>query len=154
MTNDIGMEAIEVEFKAGKVTLETIMDIFTRLVQGRYTPSHGEQSLQKLHLQSAELTTLDVDPAITHELRKNLKRLGVDFHIDKRIDRPSEDGQQHYVLWIKARDQKSIKQALERAIQYKTVDSLTRDAKARVVQAKEQAQEHQHSVSECDEVQR
>ena len=140
---DLGMEAMQVEFKATKVTLETLMNIFNKIVEGHYTPSHGEQSLQKLHLQNAELTTLDVDPVITHDLRKHLKKLGVDFHIDKRAGTIDADGQQHYVLWIKARDQKCIKQALERTVQHKTVEAISHDAEIRSKQ-KSSEQERQH----------
>ena len=141
---DLGVEALQVEFRAGKVTLETLMNLFNRIVQGHYTPTHGEQSLRKMQLHNAELTTLDVDPIITHDLRRRLKQYGVDFHIDKRLDTAaSADGQRHYVLWIKARDQKVIKQALERVVREKTVGDLTKDATARAKdRSAEQRQRH------------
>lgn len=144
MATDLGMEALQVEFKASKVTLETMMKIFNQLAQGHYAPVHGEQSIRRLSLQNAELTTLDVDPIIVHDLRKRLKQYGIDFHIDKRLDTQDESGKEsRYVLWIKARDQKVIKQALERVVRDKTVQDISRDAETRARSA--QRPEHQRS---------
>lgn len=146
MATDLGMEAIQVEFRATKVTLEALMSIFNKLVHKQYTPVHGEQSVRKLTQQGAKLTTYDVDPAVSQELRKNLRKLGVDFYIDRKAGTMNEDGTKNYTLYLKAKDVDIIKKALEQIIQKRTVENISHDAETRAQQKNaERAQERQHA---------
>lgn len=113
-----------------RFTLDRAVPVTTRLLasllkaaaeRAAETAQHGEMSVQKLVLSGKELAELEVPEKSVPELKKELKRYGVDFAVDQRKDGTT--------ILYQAQNAKAFELAYESMMREQT-KAMEREAKA------------------------
>jgi hypothetical protein len=110
--SDVGDQSVRVTFNSMSITKRTILDIIRlmayRKQMDQFKVKHGYQKLKDLNKKNMELDGIGLDQADYKNIKKDLKKMGVDFAIHKR------KGQNKIDLYFASRDVKQISNILKK----------------------------------------
>ncbi|HHY08904.1 MAG TPA: PcfB family protein [Corynebacteriales bacterium] len=81
MAGELDQQAIEVSFKATKISYNLLVALSKSIVENKDKIEHGEQSLKKLNMQGRKLESIDLPDSDIKSFRKQLNKHSVDFSI-------------------------------------------------------------------------
>ena len=103
-------QAVRMEISMAKLAGRGIVDVLQLLSQSLRQQQYGQQSIAQLNRQGRQITSVDVDNATVHAVKRQLKQYAVDFAITK------EKSTGKMYLWFKGQDVERIQAALENCI--------------------------------------
>ena len=81
MAADLQEQAVQVEWKAAKITAAALKGLIEQILANREKITHGEQSLKKLNLQGKKLESIELTGEDMQAFKRELNKYAVDFSI-------------------------------------------------------------------------
>lgn len=110
MGAEIGEQAIQIEWKATKITVAALKALIQLLVSNRGKIVHGQQSLKKLNLHGKKLESVEMAGEDIKAFRRELNRYAVDFSIKQDSDTKK------YTVFFKGQDVERVYSGLEKCV--------------------------------------
>ena len=98
MAADLQEQAVQVEWKAAKITAAALKGLIEKILANREKITHGEQSLKKLNLQGKKLESIELTGEDMQAFKRELNKYAVDFSIKKDTET------QNYTVFFKGQD--------------------------------------------------
>lgn len=98
MAADLQEQAVQVEWKAAKITAAALKGLIEQIIANREKITHGEQSLKKLNLQGKKLESIELTGEDMQAFKRELNKYAVDFSIKKDTET------QNYTVFFKGQD--------------------------------------------------
>jgi hypothetical protein len=98
MAADLQEQAVQVEWKAAKITAAALKGLIEQILANREKITHGEQSLKKLNLQGKKLESIELTGEDMQAFKRELNKYAVDFSIKKDTET------QNYTVFFKGQD--------------------------------------------------
>ena len=115
--NEVGDKCINVSYNSASMTKRTLLDIMRYIAykkqQEQFKVKHGYQKLKDLNKKNVELDSIGLDKADYKNIKKDLKRMGVDFAIHKNKKKNKID------IYFASRDIKQISNVLKKYTEQK-----------------------------------
>lgn len=151
---DLGEQAIQVEWKAAKVSVKALKELIKQLLENRNKIKHGEQKLTRLNLQGKKLESVELAKEDIKSFRRELNKYSVDFS----VMRDQETG--NYNVFFKGQDIDRVYSGLQRCVQNfdriskKPIKEVMREAeqKANERNAERKTIEHEYKIERGKEL--
>ena len=110
MAGELDQQAIEVSFKATKISYNLLVALSKSIVESKDKIEHGEQSLKKLNMQGRKLESIDLPDSDIKSFRKQLNKHSVDFSIMQNKDT------KEYTIFFKGQDIERVSMGLKNCL--------------------------------------
>ena len=141
MAADLQEQAVQVEWKAAKITAAALKGLIEQLLANRKKITHGEQSLKKLNLQGKKLESVELSGEDMQAFKRELNKYAVDFSIN-------------YTVFFKGQDVDRVYKGLQKCVENfqkgskKPIKEVMQAAEEKAAQrnAERTPPEHEHSA--------
>lgn len=148
MAADLQEQAVQVEWKAAKITAAALKGLIEQILADRGKITHGEQSLKKLNLQGKKLESIELTGEDMQAFKRELNKYAVDFSIKKDTET------QNYTVFFKGQDVDRVYKGLQKCVENfqkgskKPIKEVMKEAEEKAAQrnAKRTPPEHEHSA--------
>ena len=149
MAADLQEQAVQVEWKAAKITAAALKGLIEKILANREKITHGEQSLKKLNLQGKKLESIELTGEDMQAFKRELNKYAVDFSIKKDTET------QNYTVFFKGQDVDRVYKGLQKCVENfqkgskKPIKEVMKEAEEKAAQrnAERTPPEHEHSVT-------
>lgn len=111
MAADLQEQAVQVEWKAAKITAAALKGLIEQILANRGKITHGEQSLKKLNLQGKKLESIELTGEDMQAFKRELNKYAVDFSIKKDTET------QNYTVFFKGQDVDRVYKGLQKCVE-------------------------------------
>jgi hypothetical protein len=111
MAADLQEQAVQVEWKAAKITAAALKGLIEQILANREKITHGEQSLKKLNLQGKKLESIELTGEDMQAFKRELNKYAVDFSIKKDTET------QNYTVFFKGQDVDRVYKGLQKCVE-------------------------------------
>lgn len=111
MAADLQEQAVQVEWKAAKITAAALKGLIEKILANREKITHGEQSLKKLNLQGKKLESIELTGEDMQAFKRELNKYAVDFSIKKDTET------QNYTVFFKGQDVDRVYKGLQKCVE-------------------------------------
>ena len=111
MAADLQEQAVQVEWKAAKITAAALKGLIEQFLANRKKITHGEQSLKKLNLQGKKLESIELTGEDMQAFKRELNKYAVDFSIKKDTET------QNYTVFFKGQDVDRVYKGLQKCVE-------------------------------------
>lgn len=148
MAADLQEQAVQVEWKAAKITAAALKGLIEQILANRKKITHGEQSLKKLNLQGKKLESIELTGEDMQAFKRELNKNAVDFSIKKDTET------QNYTVFFKGQDVDRVYKGLQKCVENfqkgskKPIKEVMKEAEEKAAQrnAERTPPEHEHSA--------
>lgn len=148
MAADLQEQAVQVEWKAAKITAAALKGLIEQILANREKITHGEQSLKKLNLQGKKLESIELTGEDMQAFKRELNKYAVDFSIKKDTET------QNYTVFFKGQDVDRVYKGLQKCVENfqkgskKPIKEVMKEAEEKAAQrnAERTSPEHEHSA--------
>jgi len=137
---EVGKKALDLEIKASKLTLDTLLKAFKYIGSKKYKVINGKQSLKNLNKKGRALEEIDISKEDLKSIKKLLKKDGVDFAIKK------DEKDDVFRLFFKAQDVNQIQRALKNISEKNFKNLKDNELTNKLKRAKTIAKDHNESI--------
>ena len=146
MAADLQEQAVQVEWKAAKITAAALKGLIEKILANREKITHGEQSLKKLNLQGKKLESIELTGEDMQAFKRELNKYAVDFSIKKDTET------QNYTVFFKGQDVDRVYKGLQKCVENfqkgskKPIKEVMKEAEEKAAQrnAERTPPEHEH----------
>ena len=146
MAADLQEQAVQVEWKAAKITAAALKGLIEQILANRKKITHGEQSLKKLNLQGKKLESIELTGEDMQAFKRELNKYAVDFSIKKDTET------QNYTVFFKGQDVDRVYKGLQKCVENfqkgskKPIKEVMKEAEEKAAQrnAERTPPEHEH----------
>lgn len=150
MAADLQEQAVQVEWKAAKITAAALKGLIEQILANREKITHGEQSLKKLNLQGKKLESIELTGEDMQAFKRELNKYAVDFSIKKDTET------QNYTVFFKGQDVDRVYKGLQKCVENfqkgskKPIKEVMKEAEEKAAQrnAERTPPEHEHTIDE------
>lgn len=150
MAADLQEQAVQVEWKAAKITAAALKGLIEKILANREKITHGEQSLKKLNLQGKKLESIELTGEDMQAFKRELNKYAVDFSIKKDTET------QNYTVFFKGQDVDRVYKGLQKCVENfqkgskKPIKEVMKEAEEKAAQrnAERTPPEHEHITSD------